>query len=191
MTAKSIDPKYSGNPQPVGVFANDLSTSKHADAEDAASRFMGQMAPNTQPHASTNSSISIAVDPKTLVTTECISVTSAMRKHARWAQSSVSVILGGGAATASGRGSSRFPRSNEGVLADQRHSNHSSKLSNGTFGAEDGLASRWGLRGKKGKSMQDNPLMSAFARLRIDIKSCTGWSTDCNRVEFSLIRYRH
>jgi brefeldin A-resistance guanine nucleotide exchange factor 1 len=32
--------------------------------------------------------------------------------------------------------------------------------------------SRWGLRGKKGKSMQDNPLITAFARLRSDLKGC-------------------
>src|ERR1700761_8198882 len=39
----------------------------------------------------------IAIDPIALVTQECITITSAMRKHARWAQSSVSAILGGGA----------------------------------------------------------------------------------------------
>ena len=40
--------------------------------------------------------ISIAIDPVALITTECITVTSAMRKHTRWAQSSVSAILGVG-----------------------------------------------------------------------------------------------
>ena len=39
---------------------------------------------------------------------------------------------------------------------------------------EVGLASRWGLRGKKGQSLQDNPLLSAFARLRSDLKICKG-----------------
>jgi len=39
---------------------------------------------------------------------------------------------------------------------------------------ESGLAHRWGLRGKKGKSMQDNPLMSAFSRLRSDLTGCKG-----------------
>ena len=39
---------------------------------------------------------------------------------------------------------------------------------------EDGLVGSWGRRGKKGKSMQDNPLMSAFARLRSDLRGCTG-----------------
>jgi brefeldin A-resistance guanine nucleotide exchange factor 1 len=28
---------------------------------------------------------------------------------------------------------------------------------------------RWGLRGKKGKSMQDNPLISGFGRLRHEL----------------------
>ena len=44
----------------------------------------------------------------------------------------------------------------------------------GAVGEDDSLASRWGLRGKKGKSMQDNPLLSAFARLRNDLRGCTG-----------------
>jgi brefeldin A-resistance guanine nucleotide exchange factor 1 len=42
--------------------------------------------------------VSVAVDPVALITTECITVTSAMRKHARWAHSSVSAILGGSSA---------------------------------------------------------------------------------------------
>lgn len=37
---------------------------------------------------------SISVDPAFLVINECIAVTSAMRKNARWAQSGVSAILG-------------------------------------------------------------------------------------------------
>ena len=39
---------------------------------------------------------------------------------------------------------------------------------------EEALASRWGLRGKKGKSMEDNPLMASFTRLRSDLKDCKG-----------------
>lgn len=41
---------------------------------------------------------------------------------------------------------------------------------------EEAQASRWGLRGKKGKSMVDNPLLSAFARLRSELKGCNGTS---------------
>lgn len=33
---------------------------------------------------------------------------------------------------------------------------------------------RWGLRGKKGKSLLDNPLVSAFTKLRNDLKGCKG-----------------
>ena len=50
----------------------------------------------------------------------------------------------------------------------------SSRTVDGALGDDDTLASRWGLRGKKGKSMQDNPLLSAFARLRNDLRGCTG-----------------
>ncbi|EMC91775.1 hypothetical protein BAUCODRAFT_79330 [Baudoinia panamericana UAMH 10762] len=106
--------------------------------------------------------VTVAIDPVALVVTECITVTSAMRKHTRWAHSSISSILGGPTGT-------RPPPS------DSRASNHernraSSKLD---LIEDDGvLTSRWGLRGKKGQSMQDNPLMSAFARLRADLKGC-------------------
>ncbi|KAF2198263.1 Sec7-domain-containing protein [Delitschia confertaspora ATCC 74209] len=103
--------------------------------------------------------ISVAVDPVALVVTECITVTSAMRKHARWAHSSVSAILGGSSTkpiTPANRGSSM-----RGDLSAREPQDESATA-----------PSRWGLRGKKGKSMQDNPLMSAFARLRSDLKGC-------------------
>lgn len=116
--------------------------------------------------------ISIAVDPVALITTECITVTSAMRKHARWAHSSVSAILGGGPSMPSGRDISRLPRSSGRSSAVGRR--QSGRTANGTTTEDDTLASRWGLRGKKGKSMQDNPLLSAFARLRNDLRGCTG-----------------
>ena len=104
--------------------------------------------------------ISVAVDPVALVVTECITVTSAMRKHARWAHSSVSAILGGSSARPAG--GHRRERSGRGIAPAVEE--------------DDAVASRWGLRGKKGKSMQDNPLMSAFARLRNDLKDCKGKS---------------
>lgn len=118
------------------------------------------------------SKIAITVDPVALITTECITVTSAMRKHARWAHSSVSAILGG--ATMSGGREAR-PKSKDTKTKDR--SERSLNVPNGALGNDDSLASRWGLRGKKGKSMQDNPLMSAFARLRNDIRGCTGLAT--------------
>ncbi|GLB02791.1 GDP/GTP exchange factor for ARF [Aspergillus tubingensis] len=109
----------------------------------------------------------IAVDPVALVITECITVTSAMRKHARWAHSSVSAILGGGAVSrVYDRDTSAPPSPRNGSTPPRPRSRMSSADEDHV------LANRWGLRGKKGKSMQDNPLISAFARLRSDLKGC-------------------
>ena len=131
--------------------------------------------PPTQTPATGDTKISIAVDPVALITTECITVTSAMRKHARWAHSSVSAILGGGPSIATGSEVSRLPRQNDRSLGSaQTQLGQAGRMPNGVFGEDDSLASRWGLRGKKGKSMQDNPLLSAFARLRNDLRGCTG-----------------
>lgn len=102
--------------------------------------------------------ISVAVNPVALVVTECITVTSAMRKHARWAHSSVSAILGGSSNKTPAI--QRRDRAGQGIVSGGQH--------------EEAEPSRWGLRGKKGKSMQDNPLMAAFARLRSDLKGCKG-----------------
>lgn len=99
---------------------------------------------------------SVAVDPVALVVTECITVTSAMRKHARWAHSSVAAILGSSSTKAPAV--QRRDRAGQGVV--------------GATEADEAVPSRWGLRGKKGRSLQDNPLMSAFARLRSDLKGC-------------------
>ena len=127
---------------------------------------------NNDAYGDTN--ISIAVDPVALITTECITVTSAMRKHARWAHSSVSAILGGGSSVARRKESGRLPGNGDRhLLAGQRASK---KVTQEGMADGDTLASRWGLRGKKGKSMQDNPLLSAFARLRNDLRGCTGQS---------------
>jgi brefeldin A-resistance guanine nucleotide exchange factor 1 len=103
--------------------------------------------------------ISVAVNPIALVVTECITVTSAMRKHARWAHSSVAAILGGS--------STKTP-------AIQKRDRAGQGIVGGGGEQEEAVPSRWGLRGKKGKSLQDNPLMSAFARLRSELKGCKG-----------------
>ncbi|MCJ1477728.1 GDP/GTP exchange factor for ARF [Lambiella insularis] len=119
------------------------------------------------------STVAIAIDPVALITTECITVTSAMRKHARWAHSSVSAILGGSSSTAY--------RAGPGSSASKGLPRRTIKAPyNGALAAtpsviteeEDSLTGRWGLRGKKGKSIQDNPLMSAFARLRGELRGC-------------------
>ena len=115
--------------------------------------------------------ISVAVDPVALITTECITVTSAMRKHARWAHSSVSAILGGSSPSNPGRQSSGPATPGDDINNLRRHKARSSI----TDGEDDGgLANRWGLRGKKGKSMQDNPLMAGFGRLRRELAECKG-----------------
>lgn len=125
----------------------------------------------------------IAIDPIALITTECITITSAMRKHARWAQSSVSAILGGGAArlqekevqrsnSQSRRAGGKGPGP---VISDPGKARL--VVPNASDDENASLASRWGLRGKKGKSMQDNPLLSAFARLRRDLAGCRDVST--------------
>ncbi len=116
--------------------------------------------------ANTTQTPAVAIDPVALVVTECITVTSAMRKHARWAHSSISSILG--ASNSSLRPTPSEPSSPR--SSNYERNRASSKID---LIEDDGsLTSRWGLRGKKGQSMQDNPLMSAFAKLRVDLKVC-------------------
>lgn len=120
--------------------------------------------------------ISVAIDPVALITTECITVTSAMRKHARWAHSSVSAILGGSSSSPSSPGG--FRASRPGTPRDDLANRRGRKdrgSSGGLDGSDDaGLINRWGLRGKRGKSMQDNPLMAGFGRLRRELTGCKG-----------------
>ncbi|KAG4027643.1 hypothetical protein MFRU_028g00650 [Monilinia fructicola] len=119
--------------------------------------------------ASNTSMVSVAVDPVALITTECITVTSAMRKHARWAHSSVSSILGGSSSPLS----SGFQNSRPSTPRDEIGPRRAPRGSTVPEGNDDiGLANRWGLRGKKGKSMQDNPLMAGFGRLRRELTGC-------------------
>jgi brefeldin A-resistance guanine nucleotide exchange factor 1 len=99
--------------------------------------------------------LTVAVDPVALVITECIAVTSAMRKHARWAHSSVSAILSGG------------PSQPSALDLGVRRAAQGGQ-------DEDNLGWRWGSRSKKGKSLQDNPLMSAFTKLRSELRTCKG-----------------
>ena len=146
-----------------------ISSSNRSDATTPTRTMAHERSPMTPTYPLWDAKISIAVDPVALITTECITVTSAMRKHARWAHSSVSAILGGGPSIA--RDISRLQKPGDRTSpAAQR----SGRTVDGALGDDDTLASRWGLRGKKGKSMQDNPLLSAFARLRNDLRGCTG-----------------
>jgi hypothetical protein len=115
--------------------------------------------------------VSVAVDPVALITTECITVTSAMRKHARWAHSSVSAILGGSSTPMSPGFQSR-PSTPREDTAGKKGTNPRNSIGFTDVADDGGLANRWGLRGKKGKSMQDNPLMAGFGRLRRELTGC-------------------
>lgn len=112
--------------------------------------------------------ISVARDPVALVVQECITVTGAMRKHERWAHSSVSAILGGASVKPVSTGRASLDKAGKRLSGADRFTALGDE--------EEAQASRWGLRGKKGKSMQDNPLLSAFARLRSELKGCSGTS---------------
>ena len=106
--------------------------------------------------------VSVAVDPISLVISECISITSAIQKHARSPHSSVSAILGGNPNPIQLGPPSPSP-------------NRRSKSPNlGVDGANDGVTNRWGLRGQRGKSMQDNPMIAGFGKLRHDIAGMKG-----------------
>ncbi|KAL9600383.1 MAG: hypothetical protein Q9219_003233 [cf. Caloplaca sp. 3 TL-2023] len=111
---------------------------------------------------------SVAVDAVALITTECITVTSAMRKHARWAHSSVSAILGGSPSPSKSRETTRRFKNKE----EPEAYIEMSSMGMGSAQSAFLLGSRWGLRGKKGKSLQDDPLIAAFARLRNDLRRC-------------------
>lgn len=108
--------------------------------------------------------VAVAVDPVSLVISECIAITSAIQKHARSPHSSVAAILGGGPSPV------QLGPANSVSLGKARGKNAAANI------AGDGTADlvRWGLRGKKGKSMQDNPLLSGFGRLRHELTGVKG-----------------
>ncbi|KAG9234636.1 hypothetical protein BJ875DRAFT_461136 [Amylocarpus encephaloides] len=116
--------------------------------------------------------VAVAVDPVALITTECITVTSAMRKHARWAHSSVSAILGGSSTPMNPSLQSSRPPTPREDLGTRKGGKGRASIGMPDAGDDGGLANRWGLRGKKGKSMQDNPLMAGFGRLRRELTGC-------------------
>ena len=111
--------------------------------------------------------VSVAVDPVSLVISECIAITSAIQKYARSPHSSVSAILGGSPNLVQlGLPASALrPRSKPSSAAVPAAGDATGDL---------GPANRWGLRGKKGKSMQDNPLISGFGRLRQELTGVKG-----------------
>lgn len=122
--------------------------------------------------------VSVSVDPVSLVISECISITSAIQKYARSPHSSVSAILGGspnpvqvGPPSPVIHSGTRAPATSLG----------------GNISSDAGLANRWGLRGKRGKSIQDNPLMAGFGRLRHELATIR--STHYDRPNNATLAY--
>ncbi|OAQ62261.1 Sec7 domain-containing protein [Pochonia chlamydosporia 170] len=109
-----------------------------------------------------NRPVSVAVDPISLVISECISITSAVQKHARSPHSSVSAILGGNP--------NSIQLGTAGPVLKARQKSSATSVGVGDNAQDTGsVNNRWGLRGQKGKSMQDNPMIAAFGRLRHEI----------------------
>ncbi|KKA28301.1 hypothetical protein TD95_003031 [Thielaviopsis punctulata] len=100
--------------------------------------------------------VTVAVDPVSLVISECISITSEIRKRAPLQNSSVSAILGG-----SPNPIQLIPPSPQ--VAPFSVDNASQ--------ADASSGNRWGLRATNAKSTQDHPLMSSFGRLRHELAS--------------------
>ncbi|KAK9430752.1 hypothetical protein V1505DRAFT_344051 [Lipomyces doorenjongii] len=118
--------------------------------ESSATATRAQSPPSIPPRSSSlTHSCSISINPISLVINECITITSAMRKNARWAQSGVSAILGTGSPP------DAAPDAGEDIS----------------------LISRLGLRTKRTRTTQDNPLMAGFSKLRVDLAECRDIST--------------
>lgn len=102
--------------------------------------------------------VSVAVEPVSLVISECIAITSAIQKHAR-APQSVSAILGGNPNTI--QFGSPKPQSQEresGVSSPFGESEHDGTANN-----------RWSFRGQKANILQDSPMVAGFGKLRYEI----------------------
>ena len=151
----------------TGAEANTLAEDVQLQYSPSISNF-----PVLSTHVTDTDTTAITINPIALITTECIAITSAMRKHSRWAQSSVSTILGGGGRRLQNGDAPRpVPNGRVGSQSAGAAITRSASVTvNG--GGTSTLANRWGLRGQKGKSMQDNPLLSAFGQLRSDLASC-------------------
>ncbi|PKS11595.1 hypothetical protein jhhlp_003360 [Lomentospora prolificans] len=103
--------------------------------------------------------VSVAVDPISLVISECISITSEIRKRVPSSHSSVSAILGGNPNTVQLGQPSPGPKSGNQHPEDNMVEDIQ----------ELGLTNRWGLRGRKGAVARDNPLISSFGKLRYEL----------------------
>lgn len=117
-----------------------------------------------------NRPVSVAVDPISLVISECISITSAIQKYTRSPHSSVSAILGGSPNPLQLASPSLFPKS--------RIKNTVAAAGSDDSGS-DGIAAsnRWGLRGQKSSSMRDISMVAGFGKLRRDVATVQGMLT--------------
>ncbi|KAI9675163.1 MAG: GDP/GTP exchange factor for ARF [Trizodia sp. TS-e1964] len=109
--------------------------------------------------------ISVAAEPVALIITECIAITSAMRKHARWAHSSVSAILGGGIPKSDYRVEASRLASPRDVLARRGAGNNNNGDRRSEAQIDDAVANRWGLRGKKGKTLHAYGMILPVAKV--------------------------
>lgn len=110
-----------------------------------------------------NRPVTVAVDPISLVISECISITSAIQKHARSPHSSVSAILGGN------------PNSiNLGATSVTSRPKGKTQLNVPGRDGDVTINTRWGLRGQTGKSMKDNPMIAGFGTLRNELAGVKG-----------------
>jgi hypothetical protein len=100
--------------------------------------------------------VSVAVDPVSLVISECIAITSAIQKHARSPHFSVSAVLGGNPNTI--QFGSPKPRERG--------------VGGGPFrdgDRDEAASSRWSFQGQRAKGLQDSPMITGFSNLRHEI----------------------
>jgi brefeldin A-resistance guanine nucleotide exchange factor 1 len=106
--------------------------------------------------------VSVSVDPISLIISECIAITSEIRKRAPSSSSSVSAILGGN------------PNPIRLGPPDISSLQHSDGALSEDVATETLQFNRWGLRGNSGKAIRDNPLMANFGKLRHELAGVKG-----------------
>lgn len=109
-----------------------------------------------------------------LVITECITISSAMRKHSKWANSSVTSILSGAPHVYRQNSSGLFDASGPSEDGPQGSYRQTGNGINPDAGEYRNWTSQWRSSGKMGEDVQNSPLISAFARLRSDLGCCPG-----------------
>lgn len=103
--------------------------------------------------------VSVAVEPVSLVISECIAITSAIQKHARSSHFSVSAILGGNPNTIQFGSPKQQPQSRDRSVG-------------GPFGdgdQDEAASNRWSFQGQRAKGLQDSPMIAGFGKLRQEI----------------------